>query len=125
MHIACKLSRLSIANALCEVSDCLIQNNKGDTPLHISLSNQTYQEQLQSMILSVVTLFNPTIQNISGNTVRHLICEKTIFSAFHLKSIMSHPKVGQSLNIRNKIGLTALDLVIAKCFQIHGEINYP
>ena len=125
MHITCKLSHLSIASDLCKVSNCLIQNNKGDTPLHISLSNQAYQEQLQSMILSIVTQFDPTLQNISSNTVLHLICEKTIISAFHLKSIMSHPKVGQSLNIRNKSGLTALDLVVAKCFQIHGEINYP
>ena len=46
-------------------------------------------------------------------------------NTFHLKSIMSHPKVEQSLNIQNKIGLTALDLVIVKCFQIHGEIHYP
>ena len=96
-----------------------IESEKKDKP-------NNYGEGLQVTMLSSDKQI-PTLHNTTDPIATKQIefSKKENDNTFHLKSIVSHPKVEQSLNIKNKIDLTALDLVIAKCFQNHGEIHYP
>ena len=117
LHIAASHCSVTLFMQISSIADCNIQNDEGDTALHVLLKQSgSSQYQVDQLTQTIVLMrFNLSIKNKEGDTVLHLACKKALPSI--LSKLLVLPNSLESVNIVNNNNRTLLDLLLCKCLQ--------